>query len=92
MQCGKPSLVCDIQVLYRYLVSYFVILFCQGFRERDFTVNGESVSKKRRGKREYLNNAESKHMVSELEKIFGSKVEIPLIGHCKKQRIETLII
>jgi hypothetical protein len=30
-------------------------------------------------------------MMNELEKFFESKVEIPLIRHGKKQRIETLI-
>jgi hypothetical protein len=49
------------------------------------------VSRKRRGKREYLNNAETKRMMKELEGFFESKVEIPLIRHGKKQRIETLI-
>lgn len=84
-------MVCDLQEMYRYLVDDFVIQFCKGLKEKDFTVKSESVSKKRKGKREYLNNAETKHMINELEKFFESRVEIPLIRHGKKQRIETLI-
>jgi len=91
VQYGKPSLICDLQELYRYLVDDFVIQFCQGLKERDFTVKSESLSRKRKGKREYLNDAETKRMMRKLERFFESKVEIPLIRHGKKQRIETLI-
>jgi hypothetical protein len=59
--------------------------------EGDFTVKSESLSRKRKGKREYLNDAETMRMMKELEKYFESKVEIPLIRHGKRQRIETLI-
>jgi len=61
MKYGKPSLVCDLQELYRYLVDDFMIQFCQGLKERNFTVKSESVSRKRRGKREYLNDEETKN-------------------------------
>lgn len=54
VQYGKPSLVCDLQELYRYLGDDFVIQFCQSLKQRDFTVKSESVSRKRRGKLEYL--------------------------------------
>lgn len=91
IQFGKPSLVCDIQELYRYLVDDFVIQFCQDLKERDFTVKSESVSQKRKGEREYLNDAQTRRMMRELERFFESRVEIPLIRHGNKQRIETLI-
>ena len=91
VQFGKPSLICDFQELYRYLIDDFVIQFCQGLNVRDFSVKSESVSRKRKGKREYLNDAETRRMMRELEGFFESKVEIPLIRHGKKQRIETLI-
>lgn len=91
VQYGKPSLVCDFQELYRYLVDDFVIQFCQGLKERDFTVKSESISRKRKGKREYLNDTETRRMMKELDEYFISKVEITLIRHGKRQRIETLI-
>lgn len=83
--------MCDLQELYRYLVDDFVIQFCQGLTERDFTVKSESVSRKRKGKREYLKDAEIRRMMRELERYFESKVKIPLKRHSKRQRIETLI-
>ena len=64
---------------------------CQGLKERDFSVKSESVSQKMKGKREYLNNSETRRMMKELEGYFESKVEISLIRHGNKQRIETLI-
>jgi len=80
-----------MQELYRYSVDDFVIGFCQDLRTRDFNVNSESVSRKRKGKREYLNDAETERIIKELEKYFESIVDIPPIRHGKRQRIETLI-
>lgn len=67
-----------------------MILFCKDLKKKDFTVKGESVSRKRKGKREYLNDAETGRMMKELERYFESKVEIPLIRHGNEQRIEIL--
>ena len=69
----------------------FVIQFCQDLKERDFTVKSESVSRSRKGKREYLNDAESRRMMRELESFFESNVEIPLMRYGKRQKLETLI-
>jgi CRISPR/Cas system-associated endonuclease Cas1 len=54
VQYGKPSLVFDLQELYRHLMDDFTIQFCQGLKESHFTVKSESTSRKRKGKREYL--------------------------------------
>ena len=91
VQVGKPSLVCDLQELYRYLIDDFVVQFCQTLKAKDFKVKSEDVSSKRKIKREYLNNRETSRMMGELRDFFESKVEIPLIRVGKKQRIETLI-
>jgi len=91
VQFGKPSLVCDLQELYRYLVDDFVIEYCQGLRKKDFTVKFEGASRKRKGKREYLNDTETRRMMKELNEYFESNIKIPLIRHGKNQRIETLI-
>jgi CRISPR/Cas system-associated endonuclease Cas1 len=80
-----------MRALYRHLIDDFVIGFCQSIKKKDFTVKSESASKSRKGKREYLNNVETRRMMKEHEKYFESKVEIPLIRHGKKQRLETLI-
>ena len=43
------------------------------------------------GKREYLNDADTRRMMREQGCFFESKVDIPLIRHGKRQRIKTLI-
>jgi CRISPR-associated protein Cas1 len=72
VQVGKPSLVCDLQELYRSLLDDFVVQFCQGLKNRDFIVKSENMSRKRRGKRQYLNDAETKRLMKELERHFES--------------------
>jgi len=54
-------------------------------------VKNESVSRKRKGKREYLNDEETRRRMKEFDEYLGSKVEIPLVRHGNRQRIETLI-
>jgi CRISPR-associated protein Cas1 len=49
-QFGKPSLVCDFQELYRYLIDDFLIGYCQKLGRRDFMMKSEYRSKNRRGK------------------------------------------
>jgi hypothetical protein len=71
-------------------VDNSVIWFYQGL-VGDFTVKNRRFSQKRKGKLEYLNDAETKRMIKELQEYFVSMVEIPLIKHGKRQRIETLI-
>lgn len=54
-------------------------------------MKSESVSPKRKGKREYLNDAETRLMIKELNDYFESKVNISLMRYGNKQKIETLI-
>ena len=91
LQEGKPSLVCDFEELYRYLVDDFVIQYCQSLRKKDFTVKTESLSRKKMGKREYLNDFETKDFMARLNRFFESTVDIPRIRVGKRQTIETLI-
>jgi CRISPR-associated protein Cas1 len=91
IQYGKPSLVCDFQELYRHFMDDFVVDFCQGLNPRDFTTKVESVSRSKKGRREYLKDSETRRMMKDLERYFELKIEIPLSRHGKKQRIETLI-
>jgi CRISPR-associated protein Cas1 len=91
VQYGKPSLVCDLQELYRYLIDDFIVQYCQGLKPSDFTTKTEDASKNRKGKREYLKDSKTREMMRELNYYFDTKVEVPLIRHGKRQRIETLI-
>ena len=91
VQYGKPSLVCDFMELYRYLVDDFLIEYCRRLSAKDFIVKTETIAKKKKGKREYLNNKLTRDLMKKLEMFFESKVEIPRIKVGKKQTIETLI-
>ena len=46
---------------------------------------------KRKGKREYLNDAETKHLMKDLRGFFESKVDVPRIRVGRTQTVETLI-
>jgi CRISPR-associated protein Cas1 len=91
VQFGKPSLICDLQELYRYLMDDFVIQFTHSLKKKDFIVKTEIASKNRQGKREYVKDEQTKRMMKELQEYLDSKIEVPLIRHGKRQRIETLI-
>ena len=88
---GKRSLVCDFEELCRYLIDDFVIQYCQELKKRDFIVKTESLSRKKHGKREYLNDADTRDLIGALNQFFETVVEIPRIRVGKRQTIDTLI-
>jgi len=91
VQYGKPSLVCDLQELYRHLMDDFMIGYSQGLNTKDFISKAESVSRSRKGKRQYLKDSLTRRMMRELDEFFQSRVEIPAIRHGKRQAVDTLI-
>jgi CRISPR-associated protein Cas1 len=91
MQSGKPSLVCDFQEIYRHLIDDFVIQYCQDLSRKDFKTKKEILIKNKRGKREYLNDLETKDFMDKLSDYFECFIQIPRIKVGKKQTIETLI-
>lgn len=90
-QYGKPSLVCDLMELYRYLVDDFLIGFCKTVSKRDFVMKDERTTRKRRGKREYLNGSMTRELERGLNDLFERMVEVPRIRHGSRQTLETLI-
>jgi CRISPR-associated protein Cas1 len=90
-QFGKPSLVCDFMEIYRYMIDDFIIGFCKDLCKKDFITKNEIMSRDKIGKREYLNDAETKDFMTALDNLFNSFVEIPRIRHGKRQEFETLI-
>jgi len=91
IQHGKPSLVCDFQDLYRYLIDHFLIEHCQNLKTKDLKMKWDKFGFKRKGKRQYLNDAETRRLMEKLQNYFQLKVEIPRIRRGKQQEIETLI-
>lgn len=88
---SRPSLVCDLLELYRYLVKDFLIQHCQGLKAGDFVVRSEWASgkKSRKGKRQSLSDAETREMLGQLNHRPRSMIEGPRIRIGKKQTIET---
>jgi CRISPR-associated protein Cas1 len=91
LQFGKPSLVCDFEELYRYLIDDFVIQYAFSLKEKDFVLKEEAFSSNRKGKREYLKEDKNRAFVKGLNGYFTSIVEVPRKRRGKKQKIETLI-
>jgi CRISPR-associated protein Cas1 len=88
---GKPSLICDFQELYRFIVDDFVIQYCRNLSKQDFTVRDEDFSTHRKGKREYLDDSQTRDLIKDLDGHFQSKVKVQRIRMGKTQEIETLI-
>ena len=84
-------MVCDFMELYRYLIDDFLIKYCRNLASKDFIVKTENLGRKKKGKREYLNNHLTRELMTELEVFFGTEVEVPRIRVGKKQTLETLI-
>ncbi len=78
-QFGKPSLVCDFQELYRYLIDDFVFQYCQSLAKRDFMFKTEKMSGQKKGKREFLNDVGTKDFTAKLNDYFEKSVEVPRI-------------
>jgi hypothetical protein len=51
----------------------------------------EVATKRKKGKREYLNDTENKKLLDELNKFFENKVESKRIRNGERQTLETLI-
>jgi len=75
-QMGKLSLVCDFQELYRYLIDDFLIQYCQKISKRDFVAKVEFASRKKKSKRKYLSDSETKELLNELNRFFEEMVEV----------------
>ena len=54
VQHGKPSLVCDFQELYRYLIDDFLIERCQKLRKKDFVLVTDFMMHLKMGKKIHL--------------------------------------
>jgi hypothetical protein len=85
------SLVCDFQELYRYLVDDFLIGYCQKVKRGDFVMKKEVTSRKKVGKREYLNDSDTRGMIHEFNDYFERKVEVKRIRNGEHQTFETLV-
>jgi len=91
IQHGKPSLVCDFQDVYRYLIDDYLIERCKKLRKKDFVVVTDFMMRLKMGKRIHLCEYETKGLADGLNNLFKRKVEIQRIKHGKRQTLDTLI-
>jgi CRISPR-associated protein Cas1 len=90
-QFGKPSLVCDFQELYRYLIDDFLIERCKKLHKNDFVVVTDFMMRLKMGKRIHLCEYETNSLADGLNGLFECEVKIARIKHGKKQTLDTLI-
>jgi hypothetical protein len=69
----------------------FLIQYCQQLKSKDFIVKTEDLSRNKKGKRVYLNDARTRDLMKQLDTFFESYVDVPRMRIGKKQTIETLI-
>jgi CRISPR/Cas system-associated endonuclease Cas1 len=86
---GKPSLVCDFQELYRYLIDDFLI--GRRFHKRDFVFVTDFMMHLRMGKRIHLCEFETDNLAEGLNLLFDCVIDVPRMRHGNKQTIDTLI-
>jgi CRISPR-associated protein Cas1 len=91
IQFGKPSLVCDFQELYRYLIDNYLIERCQKMHKSDFVVITDFMIHLKMGKKIHLSEYKTDDLAEGLNSLFDKMVEIPRIKHGNKQTIDTLI-
>jgi CRISPR-associated endonuclease Cas1 len=91
VQVGKPSLVCDFQELYRYLIDDYLIERCQKLHKKDFVLVTDFMMRLRIGKRIHLCEYEADSLAEDLNLLFERTVEVPRMRHGSRQTIDTLI-
>jgi CRISPR/Cas system-associated endonuclease Cas1 len=87
---NRPSLVCDFEEIYRYLIDDYLMAYCQKLKSKDFVAQADMFNDKR-GKRIYLNKTKTNELTNKLYDHFRSIVDIPRIKRGKRQEIESLI-
>jgi CRISPR/Cas system-associated endonuclease Cas1 len=91
LQHGKPSLVCDFQELYRYMIDDCLIEHCRKLHKKDFVLITDFMMRLKMGKRIHLCEYETNELAEGLNGLFEREVEIPRMRHGSKQTLNTLI-
>jgi CRISPR-associated protein Cas1 len=90
VQFGLPSLICDFEEIYRYLIDDFVIGYARDLKNRDFVLKMDAYANKK-DKRQFLSDERRRDFLRSLERYFESSVSIARIRRGRKQELETLI-
>ena len=63
----------------------------KNLKTKDFVVKSEVLSRRKIGKREFLNNDDTEGLMDSLNKYFEKQIEIPRMKVGNRQTLETLI-
>ena len=88
-QFGKPSLVCDVMEIYRYLIDDF--LLGRRFHKKDFVLVTDFMMSLRMGKRIHLCEYETNGLAEDLNLLFEKTVDVARVRYGSKQTLDTLI-
>ena len=91
VQFGKPSLVCDFQEIYRYLIDDYLIERCHTLRKKDFVLITDFMMHLKMGKTIHLCEFEADSLAEGLNSLFDRMVDVARIKHGNRQTIDTLI-
>ena len=92
VQENRPSLVCDFQELYRYLMDNFIIEYSKKLTKKDFEKHFVKGRFNRKTPRVYLDHEKTNRLVEALTEYFKSRVEVPTMRkRGRSQSLETLI-
>jgi CRISPR/Cas system-associated endonuclease Cas1 len=86
IQPQKPSFVCDFMEIYRYLIDYFIIEYCNKNKDLLFVLNYQ-----KNGQRLFTGKAETKKFIDALHEFLHQHVAMARFRHGSRQQIETLI-
>lgn len=83
IQFAKPSLVCDIQEIFRGIIDDFLIEYSQSMSEDDF---------EKKNRRMFLKRKESYRMIKAINKLFDKRIKHQRIKkYGKRSKIRTAI-
>ena len=91
VQFGKPSLVCDFQELYRYLIDDYLIERCHTLHKKDFVIVTDFMMHLKMGKKIHLCEFEADNLAEGLNSLFDRRVDVARIKHGNSQTVDTLI-
>lgn len=89
---GMPSLVCDMEELYRHRIDQYVLSYVQDLTVKDFIAKTEDAGPPRKGKRLYLNNTKTNLFMKGVKGLFKTNIKASTIrARGKTQWFETLV-
>lgn len=90
IQWGMPSLILDLQDVFRYICDDFTISFSRKICAKDFALVADEYADKK-CKREFLKPSKRREFLDSFDKYFDSTVNIPRVRRGKKQQLNTLL-